>query len=183
MREQEILRLKRKCNQLIEITLRLEDEIEKKDKRIQELKLENEAIKARISEEIVQERQEKEKDQFETIIQSGGELLPVQDKSNNTELMLLREQQNFTIAHAKILEMMQLLSTQIENSPSRNREIVVRNLSAKAKIIEVGQSWFENGLRMIAMAIIMILFSIAVTVLMNEETRNVLFELMRNSIG
>lgn len=84
------------------------------------------------------------------------------------------------ISQQQILDMIYTMQNQEKNPPE---EIVVRHLSAKAKIIETITDMIAKILRFLALAVVMILLSLAATVLLNGELRNMVIGFIERCIG
>lgn len=160
MATEDIRILKAKCNKLIEKALCLKEEIERKNLEIEKLEEQKRALEMAAS-EIPPNNQnvrhiEEEK---EEILETGEE--------NMNLPVVVEESKVSRFTQQQILEMIY----QVQNQEPRD-EIVVRNLTTKAKIIEVVTDTVSSIFKFLLMAVIMILLSIAATVLLNEELRN-----------
>ncbi len=171
----EIKYLKAKCNKLIDKALQLEEKNVKKDLEISKLQEEKKAIELRI-------KQKREKEDVENIEQK---IIFSQEESEEREDSKAIKNQdndthNFQISYSKMFEMIQTLSNQIDNRPVE--EIVVRNVSTGAKVLEVLYDIFNIFIKLIGIGIAIFLLSLAATILLNGELRNTLFEFIKNSI-
>lgn len=162
--------LKAKCNKLIEKALFLKAEIEKKDLEINELEEQKKSL------EVAKPEKSKVIPESEKIIQQDVEMSEVV-----MELPQVIEERKFPqISQQQILDMIYTMQNQEKNPPE---EIVVRHLSAKAKIIETITDMIAKILKFLVLAAIMILLSLAATVLLNGELRNMVIGFIERCIG
>lgn len=162
--------LKAKCNKLIEKALFLKAEIEKKDLEINELEEQKKSL------EVAKPEKSKVITESEKIIQQDVEMSEVV-----MELPQVIEERKFPqISQQQILDMIYTMQNQEKNPPE---EIVVRHLSAKAKIIETITDMIAKILKFLVLAAIMILLSLAATVLLNGELRNMVIGFIERCIG
>ena len=162
--------MKAKCNKLIEKALFLKEEIERKDLEIKELERQKKSL------EMAKPENSKVIPESEKIIQ--------QDVEMSEEVMnlpqVIEERKFPQISQQQILDMIYTMQNQEKNPPE---EIVVRHLSAKAKIIETITDMIAKILKFLVLAAIMILLSLAATVLLNGELRNMVIGFIERCIG
>ena len=107
-----------------------------------------------------------------------------QDVEMSEEVMnlpqVIEERKFPQISQQQILDMIYTMQNQEKNPPE---EIVVRHLSAKAKIIETITDMIAKILKFLVLAAIMILLSLAATVLLNGELRNMVIGFIERCIG
>ncbi|MGN1204251.1 MAG: hypothetical protein ACI4SA_04245 [Lachnospiraceae bacterium] len=162
--------LKAKCNKLIEKALCLKEEIEKKDLEIKELEEQKKSL------DMAKSETSKVIPESEKIIEQDVETSAV-----TMELpQVIEERKIPQISQQQIFDMIYSMQNQDKNPPE---EIVVRHLSAKAKIIETVTDMIARILKFLALAAIMILLSLAATVLLNGELRNMVIEFIERCIG
>ena len=170
MEVEDIRILKAKCNKLIEKALFLKAEIEKKDLEIKELEEQKKSL------EVAKPEKSKVIPESEKIIQQEVEMSEVV-----MNLPKVIEERKFPqISQQQILDMIYTMQNQEKNPPE---EIVVRHLSAKAKIIETITDMIAKILKFLVLAAIMILLSLAATVLLNGELRNMVIGFIERCIG
>lgn len=170
MEAEDIRILKAKCNKLIEKARFLKEEIERKDLEIKELERQKKSL------EMAKPENSKVIPESEKIIQ--------QDVETSEEVMnlpqVIEERKFPQISQQQILDMIYTMQNQEKNPPE---EIVVRHLSAKAKIIETITDMIAKILKFLVLAAIMILLSLAATVLLNGELRNMVIGFIERCIG
>lgn len=170
MEAEDIRILKAKCNKLIEKALVLKAEIEKKDLEIKELEEQKKSL------EVAKPENSKVIPESEKNIQQDVETSEVA-----MELPQIIEERKFPqISQQQILDMIYTMQNQEKNPPE---EIVIRHLSAKAKIIETITDMIAKILKFLVLAAIMILLSLAATVLLNGELRNMVIGFIERCIG
>lgn len=170
MEAEDIRILKAKCNKLIEKALVLKAEIEKKDLEIKELEEQKKSL------EVAKPENSKVIPESEKNIQQD-----VETSEMAMELPQIIEERKFPqISQQQILDMIYTMQNQEKNPPE---EIVIRHLSAKAKIIETITDMIAKILKFLVLAAIMILLSLAATVLLNGELRNMVIGFIERCIG
>lgn len=170
MEAEDIRILKAKCNKLIEKALFLKQEIEKKDLEINELEEQKKSLEMAKPEKL-NDIPENEKIMEQDVVMSDTTM----------ELPQVIEQRKYPqISQQQILDMIYTMQIQDKKPPE---EIVVRHLSAKAKIIETFTDMIARILKFLVLAGIMILLSLAATVLLNGELRNTVIEFIERCIG
>lgn len=85
------------------------------------------------------------------------------------------------IPYDRMYDMIKMLSTQLETTP--REEIVIRQLSTGGKVLELIADVIGKLLRGAGIVILMLLVSLAVTVLLNGSMRQTLIDFMQNCIG
>ena len=170
MEAEDIRILKAKCNKLIEKALFLKEEVERKDLEIKELERQKKSL------EMAKPENSKVIPESEKIIQ--------QDVETSEEVMnlpqVIEERKFPQISQQQILDMIYTMQNQEKNPPEQT---VVRHLTAKAKIIETLTDMTARILKFLVLAGIMILLSLAATVLLNGELRNTVIEFIERCIG
>ncbi len=176
MGEAEIKFLKLKCNKLIEKALQLEKEIEKRDVQIGQLMEKKKLLEAQILSEPEEKGQGGEEEIFSEKILS----LP-QVRQGAAESESLAALANSTsISNVQIYKMIQSLSMQMED---RREEIVVRKISTGGKILELLADGVGKIFKLIALVALMGLVSLAATVLLNGDLRNVVINFLGECLG
>ena len=176
MGEAEIKFLKLKCNKLIEKALQLEKEIEKRDVQIGQLMQKKKLLEAQILSEPEEKGQGGEEEIFSEKILS----LP-QVRQGAAESESLAALANSTsISNVQIYKMIQSLSMQMED---RREEIVVRKISTGGKILELLADGVGKIFKLIALVALMGLVSLAATVLLNGDLRNVVINFLGECLG
>ena len=176
MGEAEIKFLKLKCNKLIEKALQLEKEIEKRDVQIGQLMENKKLLEAQILSEPEEKGQGGEEEIFSEKILS----LP-QVRQGAAESESLAALANSTsISNVQIYKMIQSLSMQMED---RREEIVVRKISTGGKILELLADGVGKIFKLIALVALMGLVSLAATVLLNGDLRNVVINFLGECLG
>ena len=170
MEAEDIRILKAECNKLIEKALFLKEEIERKDLEIKELERQKKSL------EMAKPENSKVIPESEKIIQ--------QDVEMSEEVMnlpqVIEERKFPQVSQQQVLCVIYRMQKQEKNPPE---EIVVRHLSAKAKIIETITDMIGKILKFLVLAAIMILLSLAATVLLNGELRNMVIGFIERCIG
>lgn len=87
---------------------------------------------------------------------------------------------NYLMSQKELLELIQSISQQMDHRPVE--EIVVRKVSAGAKIIEIFHDMIDKFFKLLIFAALMLLVSLAVTVLINPNLRNTMLDFLK-SIG
>ena len=176
MGEAEIKFLKLKCNKLIEKALQLEKEIEKRDVQIGQLMEKKKLLEAQILSEPEEKGQGGEEEIFSEKILS----LP-QVRQGAAESESLAALANSTsISNVQIYKMIQSLSMQMED---RREELVVRTISTGGKILELLADGVGKIFKLIALVALMGLVSLAATVLLNGDLRNVVINFLGECLG
>lgn len=170
MEAEDIRILKAKCNNLIEKALFLKEEIERKDLEIKEL--------------------ERQKKSLEMAKPENSKVIPESEKIMEQDVLMpdtamelpqvIEERKYPQISQQQIFDMIYTMQIQDKKQPE---EIVVRHLTAKAKIIETLTDMTARILKFLVLAGIMILLSLAATVLLNGELRNTVIEFIERCIG
>lgn len=201
MDEIELKKLKLKCNKLIDEALRLEGELKEKDKEIERLQEKKRALEKRqkqtvsnvIPVDVNPSPPEQEPESLE-IISERTEAIKVEEKLEAPEyqesiqefMNLMPSEPQYpkaitSVRPEKIFEMIQTLSAQLDERP--REEIVVRKLTFSAKLLEVFSDITGKIFKFIILGIIMALLSVGATILLNAQTRDMLFEFIKNCIG
>ena len=197
MQEADIRFLKQKCNMLIEKALQLEQEKKNNELKICRLKEEKKVLEEKL-------RKQKNTSPEKTKIQVTPQINLMSEHKNDLSEAILKEdlseqpRQNFEVAvrtsdnmvtvreresvsQETILAMIQRLSTQLDNQP--REEIVIRHISTGGKILELASDAIGKIAKILILGGIMALLSLAATVLLNQNLRNMLIEFVRNCIG
>ncbi len=173
MGEAEIRFLKMKCNKLIDKALQLENEIRDKDNIIKQLQETKKELQLSIQEQKDKQLQEKQLEdiKIQTIIPEIVKDIPPEDKN---EILITDSN---VVTYEKVCEMIQTITAQMDNRPME--EIVVRKITFGGKVLELITDGIGKIIKVILIGGIMILLSLAATVLLNEELRNMLMEYRR----
>lgn len=178
MGEADIKYLKVKCNKLIDKALQLEKEITKKDALIKQLQKKKKLLEKRINEDLEKKKQEKENEEFE---QENLSVLQEEETKPNAEISVHDVGQNFDVTYSKIFEMIQSISTQMDNRP--REEIVIRKVSTGGKILELLADGAGKLFKLIIIGGLIGLVSLAATILLNGELRNMVIDFVKSCIG
>lgn len=176
MGEAEIKFLKLKCNKLIEKALQLEKEIEKRDVQIGQLMEKKKLLEAQILSEPEEKGQGGEEEIFSEKILSLPQVR--QEAAESESLAALAN--STSISNVQIYKMIQSLSMQMED---RREEIVVRKISTGGKILELLADGVGKIFKLIALVALMGLVSLAATVLLNGDLRNVVISFLGECLG
>lgn len=107
---------------------------------------------------------------------AAGEGIGESDMEDNmTEAVLPA---NYLISQKELLELIKSISRR-EQDPAE--AIIVRNVSAGAKMLEIFHDATGKIFKVLVMGILMLMLSLAATVLINADLRNLIFEFVRNA--
>lgn len=85
---------------------------------------------------------------------------------------------NYQMPQKELLELIRAISWKVQDP---TETIVVRNVSAGAKMLEIFHDVTGKIFKVLAMAILMLLLSLAATVLINGDLRDMIFDFIRNA--
>lgn len=201
MDETELKKLKLKCNKLIDEALRLEGELKEKDEELKELqekkntlerKRQQEKLSAKLTypitipsppiiETTVAVPEETEQEGTEALDEMGYQ----EEPREFMELIPSRQEYPVSVTPSippeKIFEMIQILSSQLDARP--REEVVIRKLSFSARMAEVISDITGKILKFLILGILMLLLSVGATILLNAQTRDMLFDFVKSCIG
>lgn len=188
MGETEIAYLKAKCNKLIDRAEQLSSEKQKIDQEIDVLLKRKDEIELKLKEqEIIGEPEPTvpgesigRKDELMVIPIPDGNRYDPDPEDADGEVVPAGEKE-LGISYNQVFDMIRTLSAQMAEAP--REEIVIRRLSTGGKLLELLADGIGKVFRFIGLGILMILVSLAVTVLLNEPMRNTLIEFIRNCVG
>lgn len=186
--------LKQKCNLLIDKALEIEQAIEAQKNIVNHLQEQKRVLEERLK------KNPKQPDMQEFGV-SDTLMLPAKVNAQNETVQTANYQdaaptdvaayergevsipysEYDLISPEKVLTMIQTLSMQLDNQP--REEIVVRNLSTGAKAIEAFEGVIGKLVRVVLILGGMALVSLALTVIANQDLRNAVLELFKNSVG
>lgn len=184
MGEADIRFLKTKCNKLIDKALQLEQELHDKDSIIKQLQENKKALENSIQEQKEKVLQEKQLKEYQNIQQSVPENITnfeLKEEKTISEDIVNEDAPNYMVTYEKVFEMIQAITTQMDNRPME--EIIVRKITFGGKILELITDGIGKILKFILLGGLMILLSLAVTVLLNEDLRNTLITFVKNCVG
>lgn len=199
MQDADIRFLKRKCNLLIEKALQLEQEKKNNELKICRLKEEKRTLEAALKKASPERisfsdmtQQDVEPIRQTSVEESQYDPPEAAAEEENREQLKQRfevavsppgnlSRERETVSPETILTMIQSLSAQLDNQP--REEIVIRRLSAGGKLLELAADILGKIVKGLVLGGIMLLLSLAATVLLNQDLRNMFLTFIRSCIG
>lgn len=169
--------LKAKCNALIDRAMLLEKQSCQLDQDIRDLMARKSEIEQR---EVVArtqpENREPEENCLVPVIKTPAFPPDIEEDPSDAQSGI-----ESMIPYDRMYDMIKMLSTQMETTP--REEIVIRQLSTGGKVLELIADVIGKLFRGAGIVILMLLVSLAVTVLLNGSMRQTLIDFMQNCIG
>lgn len=183
--DENIRYLKAKCNALIDRAMLLEKQSRQLDQDIGELMARKADIEQREvvpqlqPEKSLERRQEPEENCLVPVIKT--QIFPPDTADTEEDQDDARPGVESMIPYERMYDMIKMLSTQMETTP--REEIVIRQLSTGGKVLELIADVIGKLFRGVGIMALMLLVSLAVTVLLNSSMRQTLIDFIRNCIG
>lgn len=188
MGETEIAYLKAKCNMLIDKAEQLNSKKQNLDQEIDALLKRKDEIELKLKEQETVGKPEpsipgegiERKDELMVIPVPDVNRFDPDPEDAGVESAPAGENE-LAISYNQVFDMIRALSAQMAEAP--REEIVIRQLSTGGKLLELLADGIGKIFRFIGLGILMILVSLAVTVLLNEQMRSTLIEFIRSCVG
>lgn len=158
--------LKAKCNALIDEALQKKKELEEIDLEIQRLQSIKDSLIARLEQE------------FENDMEEQIHLEMITPDNNENVQNLSQEQ--FAAFQTQMLQKMNELGEKIQ-IPQQEPERI-RKVSVKEKTREIAIDIIHRAGKLLLMVLLMGIFSLATTILLNDDLRNMLIELLKECV-
>lgn len=171
MGEAEISKLKAKCNALIDEALQKKKELEELDSKIEQLQETKKSMEERLENEICQVEQESQNEGMES-----------ERTEEESELQKIESQEKFSENYNQILQMLQEIS-QTQTRSVQEDARTVRKVSSKEKIRTTIRSILSKAGKVFVMLFFTAVLSLAATIAINENLRNMFVDILRACFG